>query len=227
MVMGEEVSESVIIQNSVPIILCQQPNRARMEVARCIMRNMSVLISIAIVSVLATKFIPAVMQVTGTQMFANTTFIANIIALLALIGAPNARLALLSVFVATLMGSMLLARLSDAKIVIQSLVMTLILFVSLATYGFKRDKPLSFRALLLPLLCALIAVSVLNLFIRSSRAQFAIALCGTTLFSAFVVHDVHRFAKHCEGEHCCRQGTVALWLDFVNLFNDILYIQQA
>ena len=79
--------------------------------------------------------------------------------------------------------------------------------------------------LLLAVLVCLIVASVLNIFVRSGPGQFAIALVGSLLFSLFVVYDVNRFTRYCEGDECCKQGTLALWLDFVNLFNDILILQ--
>ena len=48
------------------------------------------------------------------------------------------------------------------------------------------------------------------------------SLLVLSLFSVFVVYDVNKFALHCEGAHCCEQGTVALWLDFANLFSGTL-----
>ena len=196
-----------------------------MRVQECIFRNMSILIGIAVVAILIAKFVPAVAHVVSTNTFQTIGFWAMLGALLAIVISPNIRFVLLVVFAATVANLMTLSQTSTAPAVLQALGLTLILFISFSHYGYNLETPFRGRPLF-ALLIGLVLVSLLNLFFKISILQTAMAVCGSLLFSAFIVYDSHRFARHCEGEHCCTKGTLALWLDFVNLFSDVLYLRN-
>lgn len=194
--------------------------------ARCIFKNMVILISVSIIFTLLTKLVPSVDHLVSTTYFRNASFGAMIFALVLILMGKRSRTLLWVVFGATLASLMVIAQLSETSAVIQALVMTLFIFGCLTYFGYNLQAPLRGQAFFVTALIGLIVISLINLFVGSSPLQTAIAIASALIFSALTVYDTQRFARFCKGDDCCTRGTLSLWLDFVNLFSDILYLQR-
>ena len=197
------------------------------SVGACIFKNMAILIGFATVCVSVCMLSPAVRKVVQSGEFRGITLVLCLVSLATILLSKNVGRVLMIVYIATVMSMLVISSISSAKTVFQALATTFCVFSVMAFVGRAHKGSLTgWGPLLLAVLVCLIVASVLNMFVRSGPGQFAIALVGSLLFSLFVVYDVNRFTRYCEGDECCKHGTLALWLDFVNLFNDILILQR-
>lgn len=44
----------------------------------------------------------------------------------------------------------------------------------------------------------------------------------SAFFSFMIAADIHHYVKDCTGADCCERGTVAIWLDFVNVLQRVI-----
>lgn len=105
------------------------------------------------------------------------------------------------------------------------------MFVGLSAYGYltKRDLSPLGRALIMALIGLVLAMLV-NLFLRSGMLSFLLSLGGVVIFSALTAYDTQKlknmaqagFADGQMGEKVAIYGALALYLDFINLFLNLL-----
>lgn len=200
----------------------------RSSVRACIFKNLAVMVGVQVVCLLLLSVLPAARNVASSSAFAVCAMILGLVSLGVLLFGPRGRSALALVFVSTLMASVALASRFDGGVVLQSLLVVGILFSTMAYLGYRHDGELDrLGGFLFVGLLALVIGSIVNLFVRSDPTRLALSWVGVFLFSGFVFHDVNHFSRHCEGDDCCTRGTLSLWLDFVNLFNDVLIVNGS
>jgi modulator of FtsH protease len=74
-------------------------------------------------------------------------------------------------------------------------------------------------------LIIIIVGSISNIFIGSSILQLGIAMAGALVFSAFILYDTQQIIK---GNYSTPiEASIALYLDFLNLFISLLQILAA
>lgn len=103
-------------------------------------------------------------------------------------------------------------------------------FGALSLYGYTTPKSLSGLGTFLFMgLIGLLIASVVNIFLKSDAASFAISAIGTLIFAGLTAYDTQKL-KHLyfEGDISDTQskkitmGALTLYLDFINLFMSML-----
>lgn len=84
-------------------------------------------------------------------------------------------------------------------------------------------------ALVACLIASLVAYVVFS-FITDDQAQnylkYALAYAVAAIFSLFIAVDVHHYVNDCDGDYCCEDGSIEIWLDFVNVLERVIYLMQ-
>lgn len=100
--------------------------------------------------------------------------------------------------------------------------LTLGVMVSLTIYVFWSKKDFSFLwAGLFSSLVTLVIASFMAIFLGSAIFSLGIAVAGVVVFVGFVLYDTSKVMR---GEGTPLQNALSLYLDFVNLFVDLLRI---
>lgn len=111
----------------------------------------------------------------------------------------------------------------NGNIVINALALTTVAFGGLSVFAMNTKKDFSTMGKMLMItLIVVIVASILNLFIHSSIFQLVIASISSILFSFFILYDTQNIIR---GEYETPiEGAIALYLDFLNLFVNLLQI---
>lgn len=114
--------------------------------------------------------------------------------------------------------------LAGANVVILAGVTTTVVFGGLALYATTTKRDLSFlRGILLAALLALVAISIFNLFSPlSSTAMLVFSFIGILVFSGYVLYDFNRMKHYGVTAEEVPLMALNLYLDFINLFINIL-----
>lgn len=108
---------------------------------------------------------------------------------------------------------------------------TSMIFVVMALYGLKTKEDLSsYRGFLMGGLITLIIVSLINLFLNMPVVTWMISVFAVVLFTALIAYDVNRITKIFENSDLTEEqyekfstiGALMLYLDFINLFLNLL-----
>lgn len=103
---------------------------------------------------------------------------------------------------------------------------TSIIFALLAIYGYVTKKDITkIGTLLLFGLLGIIILSVVNLFIKSSSFDLLLTIISIVIFMGFIIYDIHiikRKLYDIEEDKLAVYGAFQLYLDFINLFLDLL-----
>jgi len=108
---------------------------------------------------------------------------------------------------------------------------TSLIFVGMTIYGLKTKEDLSsYDGFIKGGLIALVIVSLLNLFLKISILGWFISVCAVVLFTALIAYDINRIVKIFQSNDLTEEdynkfstiGALMLYLDFVNLFLNLL-----
>jgi modulator of FtsH protease len=113
-----------------------------------------------------------------------------------------------------------------ASIVAQAFLMTSVAFGGISMFAMttKRDFSGMGKMLFIALIIIIVG-SISNIFIGSSVLQLGIAMAGALVFSAFILYDTQQIIK---GNYSTPiEASIALYLDFLNLFISLLQILAA
>ena len=108
---------------------------------------------------------------------------------------------------------------------------TSLIFVGMTIYGLKTKEDLSsYDGFFKGGLIALVIVSLLNLFLKISILGWFISVCAVVLFTALISYDITRIVKIFQNTDLTEEdynkfstiGALMLYLDFVNLFLNLL-----
>lgn len=118
------------------------------------------------------------------------------------------------------------ASLAGAHVVLQAFGSTLGIFTVMGVIGAKTKKDLSFMAsFLLVGLLALIFVGIFSIFSPlTSTGMLAFSVIGTIVFSLYVIYDFNQMKHRHISEEMIPLLALSLYLDFVNLFINLLRI---
>ncbi|WP_445489899.1 Bax inhibitor-1/YccA family protein [Niallia sp. 03133] len=113
-----------------------------------------------------------------------------------------------------------------ANIVLTALGTTTVVFAGLAVYATTTKRDFSFLGgMLMAALLALVAISIFNIFWPlSSTAMLAYSFIGVLVFSGYVIFDFNRMKQHGVSPEQVPLMALNLYLDFLNLFINILRI---
>jgi len=114
-----------------------------------------------------------------------------------------------------------------ANLVWIAFAMTLGIFATLTGYIFVTKKDLSgWGAFLFGALVVLLVAGIVLIFTSTPMAQLIWSILGALLFCGFILYDTSRIIlKYSTDEYVA--ATIDLYLDFINLFLDILRILAA
>jgi len=113
-----------------------------------------------------------------------------------------------------------------ASIVAQAFLMTSVAFGGISMFAMttKRDFSGMGKMLFIALIIIIVG-SISNIFIGSSVLQLGIAMAGALVLSAFILYDTQQIIK---GNYSTPiEASIALYLDFLNLFISLLQILAA
>ncbi len=120
-------------------------------------------------------------------------------------------------------------------VILYAFIGTVVLFTTLAIYGYVTKEDLSkYRTILMVGLLALVAMAIINMFLRSDGLMWVSSMLGIVVFIIFTAYDVNRI-KNSIIEHALYEdasildrieihGALSLYLDFVNMFIYLLRI---
>ncbi|GGI13980.1 MULTISPECIES: Bax inhibitor-1/YccA family protein [Gottfriedia] len=115
-----------------------------------------------------------------------------------------------------------------AMMVIVAFGITSALFGGLFLYTYFTKKDFTFLGgILFFSLLALILVSIVGMFIGSDLFYLVLAWVGVVIFSGYILYDVSRMKKDTFTEKDVPAAVFDLYLNFINLFLDILRILNA
>lgn len=107
------------------------------------------------------------------------------------------------------------------------------MFATISLYGYTTKKDLtSIGSYILMALVGLIIASVVNLFFANDRVALVLSYIGVIIFTALTAYDTQKIkemsvtaeASSGAGEKVAIMGALMLYLDFINLFLDLLRI---
>ncbi|WLR42747.1 Bax inhibitor-1/YccA family protein [Bacillus carboniphilus] len=113
-----------------------------------------------------------------------------------------------------------------ANVVLTAFGVTAFVFGSLFIYAYTTKRDFSFLGGMLFIgLISLIVLSIIGVFfIKSETFHLAMAWVGVLLFSGYVLYDVSMMKNHLVDEKDVPAAVLNLYIDFINLFLDILRI---
>ena len=108
-------------------------------------------------------------------------------------------------------------------------------FIVMAIFGLTTKKDLTkLGSILGTALLLMVIVSIVNIFLKSSSVYITLSLIGTVIFTLFIGYDLNKIKKEIilairQGDDKMANkiaifGALSLYLDFVNLFLDLLEI---
>ena len=113
-----------------------------------------------------------------------------------------------------------------AGIVGQAFLMTSVAFGGISMFALTTKRDFSgMGKMLMIAVIILIVGSISNIFIQSSLMQLGISMVGALVFSAFILYDTQKIIKG--GFETPIEASIALYLDFLNLFISLLQILMA
>lgn len=109
------------------------------------------------------------------------------------------------------------------QLIMQAFGLTSVVFVTLSAYAITTKKDFSFmRGFLLAGLVIAIVAGIANIFIGSGVVFMALNAGIALLMTGFILYDTSRIVNG--GETNYIRATIALFLDFLNLFVSILHL---
>ncbi|MEG0069689.1 Bax inhibitor-1/YccA family protein [Cetobacterium sp.] len=108
---------------------------------------------------------------------------------------------------------------------------TSLIFIVMSIYGLRTKEDLSsYDRFFKGGLITLVIVSLLNIFLKISILDWFISVCAVVLFTALIAYDINRITKTFQFDGMSEEeynkfstiGALMLYLDFVNLFLNLL-----
>ena len=119
----------------------------------------------------------------------------------------------------------------SASLITSALMGATVLFSTMAIYGMTTKRDLtSIGGFLMVGLIALIIVSIINVFIGNSVLDMALSAIGIIIFLGFTAYDaqnIQDMLRHGSDTNLEVMGALSLYLDFINLFLDLLKLLGA
>lgn len=110
--------------------------------------------------------------------------------------------------------------------IIMVFLITALLFGLLAAYGYftKRDVT-KIGNMLFVALIAIIIISIINIFLRSSSIELGISIISVIIFMGYVIYDMNNIKyllSSLDDDKASVYGAFQLYLDFINIFIRLL-----
>ncbi len=112
-------------------------------------------------------------------------------------------------------------------LIVKALAATVAMFLGVAMYGYVTHRDLTgMRGFLLISLIGIIISSVVNIFVQSGMFDYILSWITVVVFSGFVMYHI-QMIKNKYPENMYIEAALALYLDFFNLFINILNIMMG
>lgn len=111
---------------------------------------------------------------------------------------------------------------TDPAVIIMSLVGTAILFGSATVLAFRSEKRMNTK-IMFAILIAIIAMSLLNIFLKLTLVSLIISIIAVGLFSVYAFVDMQRLRRGGDGEYP-ELAAFGIFLDIYNLFVNLMRI---
>lgn len=139
---------------------------------------------------------------------------------------------LLQIFATTMgIGLSVIFHQYSTSLITSALMGATVLFSTMAIYGMTTKRDLtSIGGFLMVGLIALIIVSIINVFIGNSVLDMALSAIGIIIFLGFTAYDaqnIQDMLRHGSDTNLEVMGAMSLYLDFINLFLDLLKLLGA
>ena len=208
-----------------------QTNEPQMsEITKCIFRNVTSLLIVALILVICISHIPALREtllLPSSMTAAMLIFISSIV-LMILVQTQNmsstmTRVTLGMFIISSMIFLCISAAYTSPHLAALSLILSIMIFGVMSVIGLKqpliKTELQSWTTPLLLSLISILAISIINVaFVNVKWINLGVAIATVLVFSMFILYDVSFFTRHCSGTDCCIEGTVSLWLDFANIF---------
>lgn len=106
--------------------------------------------------------------------------------------------------------------------IIMIFLITSILFGCLAAYGYFTKKDVTkIGNMLFVALLAIIIISIINIFLKSSSIELGIAIISILIFMGYVIYDMNNIkylVNSLDEDKASVYGAFQLYLDFINIF---------
>ena len=110
-----------------------------------------------------------------------------------------------------------------AAYVLLAFAITTIVFTLLAVYAYITKQDFSgLGGFLFVALISLILLNVAGIWVQTDIFHIGLSLAGILIFSAYVLHDISRMKHSGFSEENVPEAVLDLFLDFLNIFLDIL-----
>ena len=110
--------------------------------------------------------------------------------------------------------------------IIMVFLITALLFGLLAAYGyFKKRDVTKIGNMLFVALIAIIIISIVNIFLRSSSIELGISIISVIIFMGYVIYDMNNIKyllSSLDDDKASVYGAFQLYLDFINIFIRLL-----
>ena len=115
--------------------------------------------------------------------------------------------------------------------IVQTFFITATAFGALSLYGYTTKRDLTgMGSFLIMGLVGLILAMIVNIFLQSGAMQFAISVIGVLIFAGLTAYDTQKIKEMyyvgdgaAAAEKKAIMGALALYLDFINMFQFLLY----
>lgn len=105
---------------------------------------------------------------------------------------------------------------------------TSLIFIALAIYGYKTEKDITKLGNILFFgLIGIIVITLINIFLKNSSLDLGISIIAVIVFTLYIAYDVNLIKNrlsYIEEDKLAVYGAFQLYLDFINLFIDLLRI---
>ncbi len=127
-------------------------------------------------------------------------------------------------------------RMYTGQSIVETFLTTAITFGCMSLYGYKTKRDLSsLQSFLFMGLCGLFIASIINLFLRNGATSYILSCIGVIIFTLYTAYDVQNIRKLYNQvsintdakEKIAIFGALQLYLDFINLFLDLLRILNS
>ncbi|MCA1057603.1 Bax inhibitor-1 family protein [Rossellomorea aquimaris] len=102
------------------------------------------------------------------------------------------------------------------------------LFGTLFIYSYRSSKDFTYLGpMLFSALLALIIITIFGLFVGGKSLHLALAYIGVVIFSGYVLYDLSVMKRYLKEEEDVPSAVFNLYIDFINLFLDLLRILNS
>ena len=213
----------------------QLSKEQRATLRSCIFKGVAIVLGVTTLIVALTLYVPEMNKVAKHPFFVKFACILSIVGIVMIFARiiihshVFQRITFGVVFLAMTGLMMAISAYATPSVVISSLVSALIIVSIMSVIGGRIDADLkSWGTPLFAALFVLLIAGILNTYVfEAGWLEKVIAAIGVLVFSIYTIHDVNQFSRGNICIHdCCEEGTFHVWLNFVNVFMELVTLLE-